>query len=369
MLAKQTIELLQRYIYSLGYKPVIHFELEGCYTFPFQNKDKVLDFSAVNSILSSLNIEGELVPEYWTNQWEYVSKFHGQSPLKEASNLDFVIKSLPAILALQGVEQTLIKPVVWSGDRGKLAVNCENIFTADSRDVHIPNAIQINVSVVNQKDENLVASTRFGDYLQSSFMNSSLACCLLYLPEEEAFERLALKTRYGLAQELCSPVNISGGHQGSIALYKEKGKHNQAMGIKTLLVDQNNKALINEYNWQDTARIEHRLGASSTSYSAYNNVVFALLNIIEALHLYKEQNSLGKTADEIYLPSSLNDTKLGYGAITLFKESKWFSHLINTVQNKFTDKISAELPESLGDKLKQSILDCYQLKNEIYLEQ
>ncbi|MCJ8319107.1 MAG: hypothetical protein MJK12_05710 [Colwellia sp.] len=369
MLVKQTIELLQRYIDSLGYKPVIHFELEGCYSFSLQNKDKKLDFSAVNSILSSLNIEGELVPEYWANQWEYVSKFNGQSPLEEANNLDVVIKRLPAILALQGVEQTLIKPVVWSGDRGKLAVNCENVFSAEHRAVHIPNAVQINVSVVNENNENIVANTLFGDHLQYAFMQSSLGCCLLYLPEEEAFERLALKTRYGLAQELCSPVNISGGHQGSIALYKKIGKHNQPMGIKTLLVDQYNNALVSEYNWQETARIEHRLGASSLRYCAYSNVVFALLNVIEALHCYKNQTKIPIAPNEVNLPSSLNDTKLGHGAITLFRENQWFSHSINTVQNNFTDKISAQLPKNIGDKLKKSILESYQFTGEIYLEQ
>jgi len=369
MPAKQAIELLQRYIKFLGYKPVIHFELEGCYSFSLQNKNKKLDFSAANSILSSLNVDGELVPEYWLNQWEYVSNFNGQSPLKEANDLDVVINNLPSVLALQGVEQTLIKPVVWSGDCGKLAFNCENVFTTDYRAVHIPNAVQINVSVVNQKNENMVATTVFGDYLQNAFLQSSLACCLLYLPEEEAFERLALKTRYGLAQELCSPVNISGGHQGSIALYKKVGKHNQPMGIRTLLVDQHNKALVNEYNWQETARIEHRLGASSVHYCAYSNVVFALLNIIEALHFYKDQKKLSITPKDVCLPSSLNDSDLGQGAITLFRDSQWFNQAINTIQNEFIDEMSAELPEKLGDKLKSSILKKYQFTGEIYLEQ
>lgn len=376
MLAKQTIELLQRYIKSLGYKPVIHFELEGCYLFPLKDKDKTLDFSAINSILYSLNIDGELVPEYWTNQWEYVSKFNGQSPLKEANNLTLAINKLPAILALQGVQETLIKPVVWSGDRGKLALNCENIFTAENRAVHIPNAIQLNVSVLNQKNENMVAHTSFGDFLQSAFLQSSLACCLLYLPEEEAFERLALKTRYGLAKELCSPVDISGGHQGSIALYKEIGKHNQPMGVKTLLVDQNNKALISEHRWQETARVEHRLGASSLKYCAYNNVVFALLNIIDALQAYKDQSKIPVNPGEVKLPYSLYENELGLGAISLFKESHWFNNAINEVQTEFAsqlsthlpeDKILTELPEKLGDKLKKSILNKYQHASEIII--
>ncbi len=361
LLAKKTIVLLQNYLQTLGFKAVIHFELEGCYSFLNKNTNKKLNFKTINRTLASLNIAGELVPEYWKNQWEYVSKFSGQTPLTEADNLAFVIKNLPSILAEQGIDNTLIKPVVWSGDQGKLAIDCDNVFIADNRAVHIPNAVQINVSVLNQANENIVAESSFGDYLQQSFLSSSLACSLLYLPEEEAFERLALKTRYGLAQELCSPVDISGGHQGSIALYKKLGKHNQAMGVKTLLVDQHNKALLSESHWQETARIEHRLGASSIDYCPYINVVFALLNVIEALNKYEISQALELSHTAIALPKSLKASDQDIGAIALFEKSQWFNESINHVEKIF----STDLPENLGDKLKKSILNKYQQANEI----
>ena len=88
LLQKNIIQFLQAHIKLLGFRPVIHFELEGCYA--SNNKDNVatLNFEAVNSLLFSHHIDGELVPEYWTNQWEYVSNFNGQSPLKEAENPD-----------------------------------------------------------------------------------------------------------------------------------------------------------------------------------------------------------------------------------------------------------------------------------------
>jgi len=374
LIAKQTIVLLQEYIQSLGFKAVIHFELEGGYSFAKQDANKKLNFSAVNHTLKLLNIDGELVPEYWKNQWEYVSQFNGQSPLKEADNLAFVIENLPEIFSRQGVEHTLIKPVIWSGDQGKLGIDCDNIFIADNRAVHIPNAVQINVSVLNSENENIVAETTFGDNLQQAFLQTSLACSLLYLPEEEAFERLALKTRYGLSQELCSPVDISGGHQGSVALYKKVGKHNQAMGVKTLLVDLHNNALISESNWQETARIEHRLGASSLRYCPYINVVFALLNVIDAINSYQNPQTSLLDYPITHLPKSLNTTEQDIGAIALFEASDWFNHSINSIQRIFTndrkeafntEKLKNDLPENIGDQLKKCILDKYQQVTEI----
>ena len=372
-LAKQAIVLLQNHIQSLGFKAVIHFELEGCCSFAKRDMKKKINFIAVNRILESLNIDGELVPEYWTNQWEYVSQFNGQSPLKEADNLAFIIEHLAEIFRHQGIKHTLIKPVVWSGDQGKLGRDCHNVFSSDNRAVHIPNAIQINVSVLNSDNKNIVAETNFGDYLQQVFLQTSFACSLLYLPEEEAFERLALKTRYGLAQELCSPVDISGGHQGSIALYKKIGKHNQAMGIKTLLVDQYNDVLLSESHWQETARIEHRLGASSLHYCPYINVVFALLNIIDALNDYKAPAVKLANHRAKNLPRSLKSTEQDIGAIEIFKASHWFNERINQIQNEFSgdikkdlnkEEIDNDLPEKLGDTLKSCILEKYQQANE-----
>ena len=374
LIAKQTIVLLQAYIQSLGFKAVIHFELEGGYSFAKQDTNKKLNFSAVNRILKSLNIDGELVPEYWKNQWEYVSQFNGQSPLKEANNLAFVIDNLPEMFSRQGVVNTLIKPVIWSGDQGKLGIDCHNIFIADNRAVHIPNAVQINVSVLDSENQNMVAETTFGNNLQQAFLQTSLVCSLLYLPEEEAFERLALKTRYGLGQELCSPVDISGGHQGSVALYKEVGKHNQAMGVKTLLVDLHNNALISESNWQETARIEHRLGASSLQYCPYVNIVFALLNVIDAINSYQNPQVSLLDYPNTHLPKSLNPTEQDIGAIALFETSEWFNNSINTIQGIFKGDIKKalnieglkhDLPENIGDQLKKCILDKYQQANKI----
>ena len=321
-LAEDIIFNLQDYINNRGFRALIHFELEGCYQKPIAKK---VDYKQVNKQLLALGIDGEVVAEYWSNQWEYVSLFNGQSPLKEAHNLHRAIHILPTLFAEQGVTKTLIKPVVWGGDFGKLAVGCENIFSGENRAVHIPNAVQINVSVQDLTGNNLLVSGGFAECLQQCFLRTSLDSCLIYLPEEEAFERLALKSKYGLAEELCSPVDISGGHQGSIALYRDIGKHNQKMGVEPLIYDDKNNVIVSHDNWHKTARIEHRLGASSEYYNPFLNVIFALLNVIDAI----EDNDQVHNKEYGQLPSSLDDKYPSVGAITLFANNDWFSRAID----------------------------------------
>ena len=364
---QRTIILLQNYLEHLGYRPQIHFEVEGCYQVDgiSNYKEQQLDYSIINKHLHRLNIDGEIVTEYWQNQWEYVSLFNGQSPLKEAENLSNALEKIPQLFSQLYAKSTLIQPVVWCGDKGKLADGSEQIFSHDTRSVHIPNAVQLNVSVLNSKGENLIVDDEFGKYLQQCFLQTSLECCLFYLPEGAAFERLALKTRYGLVQELCSPVDISGGHQGSVALYKELGKHNQKMGEQPLLYDQHHCVLSSVHNWQKTARIEHRLGASSLSYNPYLNVIYGLLNIVDAVNAY-EQNELliEKEFVPIGLPTSLYTDQTAVGAIELFQQSTWFNHSLNAVQKKYNRlKLVPVLDCSiqLGDKIKEAILANYHL--------
>lgn len=364
-LFKSAISLLENYLKSIGYKAQIHFELEGCLQLTKNlPQQESLDFTDINEHLRQISIDGEIVAEYWQNQWEYVSLFNGQTPLKEADNLARAIDLLPKLFrryyARNGVTHTLIQPVVWGGDKGKLAKGSAQIFTNDNRAVHIPNAVQLNVSVLNEKEQNLVADAAFGEYLQHCFLRTSLDSCLLYLPEKAAFERLALKTDFGLAQELCSPIDISGGHQGSVALYRKLGKHNQHMGEQVLLYDQYNQVLSAQHNWQKTARIEHRLGASSKLYNPYVNVIYALLNVIDAVHAY-EKNAL-KIVDEskevVALPTNLYASETELGAVELFQQSTWFSHSINKIEKKVT---GIDCTAGLGDTIKKAILANYQL--------
>ena len=79
-----------------------------------------------------------------------------------------------------------------------------------------------------------------------------------------------------------------------------------------------------------TARIEHRLGASSEHYNPYLNVIFALLNVIDAID---ETTISGAQAqnENGQLPSSLYDMDNTLGAISLFANSEWFSRSIDQV--------------------------------------
>lgn len=382
-LAQKIIVFQQDYIAHLGFVAHVHFELEGCFELSkhfaggsLKLACKSYNFDGINADLAALNIDGCLVSEYWKNQWEFVSAFNGQSPLKEAHNLQCVINKLPLLAKKYGFSKTYIQPVVWAGDRGKLADHCDNIFSTDSRAVHIPNAIQLNISASKLElvdgeykiTDNIVAQGGFGEQLQQCFLQTSNACCLLYLPEEDAFERFALKSKYGLARELCSPTDISGGNQGSIALYRQQGKHNQLMGETPLLYDCKNRVMVSEYHWQKTARIEHRLGASSYHYNPYVNVVFALSNLIDALELCFFSTEQGKARKEIsivkQLPQSLyrKDEKLG--AIALFAQNCWFENSINKLQQKIialqpNKNESAHLCTALGSELKKQILVKY----------
>ena len=61
------ISQLQDYIHQRGFRALIHFELEGCYQIPL---GKRIDYKKVNQKLLSLGVDGEVVAEYWSNQWE-----------------------------------------------------------------------------------------------------------------------------------------------------------------------------------------------------------------------------------------------------------------------------------------------------------
>ena len=378
VLAANIVQFLQRVISQQGFDAKVHFELEGC----FQNSEKHLpvNFNLLNNWLEKNNIEGKIIPEYWHNQWEFVSDFAGQSPLKEAQNLAFVLDRLPEAFRQFNFGEISIKPVIWSGDQGKMLTGSTQIFCQDRRAVHIPNAIQMNVSVL-ENGNNLMVERDFGERLQKAFLTTSLACCLLYLPEEEAFERFALKTQYGLFDELCSPYDISGGHQGSIAFYKDKGKHNQAMGLEPIIYGADDKVLISKQDWHATARIEHRLGAASLLYDPYINVIFALLNILDSLESFttsrKAYSDTKACIEPTALPSSLydheDDTNTNYGAstlgaISLFENDKWFAekidHLVGLHRND--DSLSSTLPANAGQLLKKQILAKYQ-KQPIFI--
>lgn len=353
MLILNVIQHLLSVLETKGLKVLAHFELEGvCQLQAGQTK---LDYPKINEKLAKLGIDGELKSEYWKNQWEYVSLFNGQSPLKEAQNLAKAMQVLPSIMCQHGAAKVSMVPVAWGGDKGRYMQGSKAIFSVDTRAVHIPNAIQLNVSVVNQQGENLFAQNGLGEWVQYELLVNSLACCLLFLPEEDAFKRLALKQDYGLDAELSSPVLLSGGHQGSVALYKEKGKHNQLMGLEPLFFAKDNSVLHYAGDWRKTARVEHRIGATSKNYDPYLNILFILINVLEGLSKWQACQPLPEFGDTA-LPSSLYDQQNSLGALSLFKNDSWFTDKIDS----YCQDIVNINTFGLGEKIKHMVLSRYQ---------
>lgn len=359
MLIQNVIQHLLNVLEVKGFKTLVHFELEGVFELRVNHKN--LDYAAVNQKLKKLNIDGELKSEYWKNQWEFVSLFNGQSPLKEAQNLVRAMQVLPAIMCQHGASKVLMEPVSWGADKGRYVHGSGAIFSLDTRSVHIPNAIQMNVSVENRQGDNLFAQQGLGEWVQYELLVNSYACCLLFLPEEDAFKRLALRQDYGLDAELSSPVILSGGHQGSVALYKEIGKHNQAMGLEPLFFASDNSVLYYAGDWRKTARVEHRIGATSKNYDPYLNMVFILINVLEGIGKWQDEK-MPPIFEDKALPNSLHDQKNKQdgqeklGALSLFKNDNW---LVNKI-----DFYCQDIPNinaiNLGAKIKETMLSKYQ---------
>jgi hypothetical protein len=359
MLIQNVIQHLLNVLEVKGFKTLVHFELEGVFELRVNHKN--LDYVAVNQKLKKLDIDGELKSEYWKNQWEFVSLFNGQSPLKEAQNLVRAMQVLPAIMCQHGASKVLMEPVSWGADKGRYVHGSGAIFSLDTRSVHIPNAIQMNVSVENKQGDNLFAQQGLGEWVQYELLINSYACCLLFLPEEDAFKRLALRQDYGLDAELSSPVILSGGHQGSVALYKEIGKHNQAMGLEPLFFASDNSVLHYAGDWRKTARVEHRIGATSKNYDPYLNMVFILINVLEGVSKW-QRDTFPPIFEDKALPVSLYDQKNKQdgqeklGALSLFKNDHW---LVNKI-DFYCQDIPNINPIDLGAKIKEMMLSKYQ---------
>jgi len=367
--ARLAIGILEAQIEAMGFTPVVHFELEGTYAMNGAKAHRhVLDFDAVNAELAAHPIQGLIKPEFWPCQWEWASQFEGQGPLKTAADLEAAMKIIPVILLRHGCDEVFIRPVMWNGVQGKMAAGSRKIFGPNESPVHIPNSIQVNISALNRQDENAIPENGLGERLQECLLKTSYECCLLYSPEEEAFERLSLKKKYDLALELSSPQDISGGHQGSIALYKELGKHNQKIGETPQLYDAESNVVATTQDWRPLSRVEHRLGSASLHYNPYANVAFALANLSDAIMLTQgDFTHLAMMPKETHteLPASLFGDK---GAYALFRDSTWFEGKLNACADYArTERLlpTEAAPANIGGMLKKAMLDYYFLSASV----
>lgn len=357
-LLKSCILKCQQWLTSQGFTAKVHFELEGMVAMPYGRE---LDFQQLNRELCGLRIPGEIKKEYWPGQWEYVSDMAGQSPLQEADYLSEVMNRLPRLMKQQGAQHVFLDPVVWHGSGQRYAQGSDAIFAEQTGTVHVPNAIQVNVSITDHQGINMMPDSGLGEWLQYQLLQTSYACCLLYLPEADAFERLALRTEYGLDIELSSPWELSGGYKGSIALYKEKGKHDQPMGLTTLIYGPDNKPMVSEENWRSTCRVEHRLGATSQDYDPYVNVLFVMLNVISAIENWRNNPQApefcARPLPQSLLPKSSSESPSKPDALSLFMADTWFQETIDMYcQNLMVNNTCYQAP---GELIKQTILRKY----------
>lgn len=346
---QQILSVFTELVEDQGYRPVIHFELEG--TYESSRPDSQLDFGSVNKGLKQAGIAGHLKTEYWQNQWEFVSDFAGQSPTEEASHLHHAMNILPDLMLRHGARRVRLTPITWYGDKGRYAPGSNAIFITDSAGVHIPNAVQINISIADAKGQNLLPDSNLGEWLQHHLLQTSFDCCLLFLPEEDAFKRLLLRSEYGLDAELSSPFELSGGHQGSIALYKQRGKHNQDMGKTPFIYDKNEQVLSYQHDWRSTCRVEHRLGATSALYDPFLNVLFILLNMLQTLDDWQPCQSPPEAAVKP-LPTSLFGRPGMPGAWHLFEQETWFTETYERFRGSSHD--GQHLPK--GQQIKSQYL-------------
>jgi hypothetical protein len=131
------------------------------------------------------------------------------------------------------------------------------------------------------------------------------------------------------------------------------------MGVEPLLYDDKNNVILSQKNWHKTARIEHRLGASSEHYNPYLNVVFALLNVIDAIDdvniSITQQNK-----DYGQLPRSLYDMPNHLGAISLFENNDWFSRSIDQALSATSFNMENTTGYTAGQLLQRQYLMLFQ---------
>jgi hypothetical protein len=128
------------------------------------------------------------------------------------------------------------------------------------------------------------------------------------------------------------------------------------MGLEPQFYGLKNSVLTYSGDWKNTARVEHRLGATSSAYDPFMNIVFILLNTLDALQRWQASDSLPPDYVAKDLPGSMYDgqtlTERQVGAITLFEKSDWFSNSID----RYCTNLLRDLEGSLGESLKAAFL-------------
>jgi hypothetical protein len=129
-------------------------------------------------------------------------------------------------------------------------------------------------------------------------------------------------------------------------------------------------------DWRKTARVEHRIGATSKHYDPYLNMLFILINVLEGIAKWQAEQPLPIFEDKA-LPVSLfdqpnkhnesqpngskkdaskKDSQQTLGALSLCKNDSWLVDRINF----YCQDMPYINGINLGDKMKQMMLSKYQ---------
>lgn len=328
-----------------------NLEIEGVIK---HSNQQHINFEQLNKTRQELGIQGQFKPEFWKNQWEFETTFGIGNVSSTLQNYTRFINNLNTLFYPL---KPLLIPVAYQFETGEIAKQNTNIFVNTSKVIHIPNAIQVNISLWKEK-QNLLANKAFAYHLQNKLIKNSVSNLLFSIPNQRALDRLHLTSSYNLSQELCSPHNISGGHTGSIAYYAETNKKNSPLNPDHIILNQHGKMEFFRNNWQEKARIEYRLASSCLDYNIYNHCSFILLNCLSSYFSFRQ--SPQKSNPKVYAISKTFNGKHPSSIVNQFRKSKFLSSWVQQHVNDFNHKNKTVFIKSL-DQLQQNILNRYTL--------
>ena len=266
----------------------INIEAEGGYKINENNFDENHFYNKINQEIKNLNISARIKPEFWSNQWEYESDFQVSNVNNVLQDYDKLLNNLNKIFAPQ---TPIFEPILYDWQK-----------TNAGKSVHIPNSVQLNLSLW-KNNKNLLVDKNFAYFLQNLLIENSIDNLIFFIPNQAALDRIFVKDEYDLCEELSSPNNISGGNQGSIACYLELDKKNKPNTVDGFFNDEKN-------NWQERARIEFRLASSSPNYNIYLHTFFVMIIALEATLRYKENNKTIPINNSYNIPRIFSDDAL-----------------------------------------------------------
>jgi len=324
------ILLIDNILEEKGIKSSINIELEGTYL-DNDNLQKNNFYQKANNELKKLGIKGKLKPEFWKNQWEYESNFQIGNTIQTINGYQKFYHNTNKIFFPQIPN---IQPISY------------NWQELDGKLIHVPNAIQINISLW-KKGFNMLSDKNFAFFLQNTLIRDSVNNLIFFIPNQKSLDRLFLKEDYDLKEKLMSPHEISGGTKGSIACYLEKDKKDLPNNLKLNCDNLHYKIADHKYDWQKNARIEFRLASADLEYNLQLHIVFIMLAMLESLILYDEGKEYNQIKATYKVPRKFYDSELD-NIITRYEDGLFLDKKTHLFSKKLQEKSFSQLIKILN---------------------